>query len=121
MNACSCLILALNIDNLHNELLTVKDQWQRIGERLKIPGEHLEQFKGLTEPLLEVIVHWMKGERDTPPSWSTLEDVLRDPGIDKSELADKVHRLHCASQPEEKSRNAEDFSGKRNKSFLATL
>ena len=62
----------------------------------------LEQFMGLSDPLLEVIVHWLNGVGDIAPSWDAVVATLRDPNISETELADKIHRLYCNHRQEEK-------------------
>ena len=78
----------------------IKHKWCCIGKVLKIPSKHLEQFTGLTDPLLEVIIHWIKGVGDMPPSWDAIVVSLRDPSINEAELADKISRIYCDHRQE---------------------
>ena len=108
------IFIAMKPELIHEELYAIKDKWRSIGEGLKVPGERLDQFVGLTDPLLEVIVHWLAEVGDTPPSWDTVMVTLRDLGISEAELADKIHRLHCDHRQEEKEideRKAQADSG----------
>ena len=63
----------------------------------------MDQFKGVSNPLLEVIVHWLKGVKDIPPSWEFVETILRSPDIGEDELADKIHRRYCDHSEEVKA------------------
>ena len=94
--------------------MAIKDKWYSIGEVLKIPPERLNHFEGVTDPLLEVIVHWLKGGRDIPPTWSDIMGILRNPSINELELADKIHRIHCDHTQEKEIKEAQGFSGIEN-------
>ena len=94
------LFLALNPDNLFKELSSIKDKWRSIGEALKVSGQRLDQFVDLSEPLLEVIVHWLKGGEDV--SWDVVVDTLRSSSINETEIADKINRIYCDHRKEEK-------------------
>ena len=57
---------------------------------------------GVADPLLEVLVHWLKGGEATPLSWDVVVATLREPNISEADLADKIHRLYCDHKQEEK-------------------
>ena len=95
---------------LHKELSAIKKKWHDIGKGLKVPSKHLDMFTGLADPLLEVIVYWLKGGGDMPPSWDAIVVMLRD--INETELADKIHMLYRHQEDEEDSEgNDEAYSG----------
>ena len=91
-------LLAISQDSLHKELLVVKDKWKIIGVGLEIPHERLDQFNDIADPLLEIIVHWLKGARGVPPSWDIIVATLRDPSVNETELADKIQRVYCQGE-----------------------
>ena len=99
------------MNDLHKELAVVKDKWYYIGEAFEI--ECLDQFFELVNPLLEVIVHWIKRNKGVPPSWEKVVATLRNFEIDEAELADKIHRLYCERKDEERAKTADDqaYSG----------
>lgn len=99
------MVDTVDFDELLKQLSVVKEKWYSIGTGLNLPNKVLDQFVNLTDPLLEVIVHWLKGRRDTPPSWDVIVITLRDPSINETELADKIHRLYCSHTQEEKREN----------------
>lgn len=76
-----------------------------IGRGFKIPDETLNQFEDLSNPLLEVIVHWLKGTGNTLPSWEVLISILQDPSVDEAERAGKIQRLYCNYREEEATGN----------------
>lgn len=93
------LLVVVPIDAVYKELLGVKDKWKSIGKGLNIPNERLDLFEGVTDPLLEVIVHWlMRG--DAPPSWNLIVLLLRSQNINEAELADRIKRLYCDNNEE---------------------
>ena len=59
---------------------------------------------------MEVIVHWLKGKKDVPPSWDLIVATLRDPTISEAELADKIHRLY-GNYTQEKRKEDQACSG----------
>ena len=77
-----------------------------IGHGFKIPDEILSQFEGLTDPLLEVIIHWFRGKGDTLPSWDAVISILRDP-VKEVELAGKIQRLYCEEGPVRSEKKAD--------------
>ena len=89
--------------------MAVKEKWRSIGESLKVPSEHLDQFACLTDPLLEVIVHWLNRGGDTPPSWDAVVMALREPTISEADLADRIYRLYC--EHKEDKREDDAYSG----------
>lgn len=92
--------------------MAVKDKWRSIGKSLKVPGERLDKFVGLTDPLLEVIVHWLKGEGDTPHSWDAVVMALREPSVSNAEQADRIHRLYCEHKQDNNAKREDDaYSG----------
>ena len=68
----------------------------------------MDQFEDLDEPLLEVIVHWLKGAGGVAPSWDAVVVTLRDPRVSEAELADKIHRLYSDHSKDEEARNRSD-------------
>ena len=78
---------------------------------LSIPPERLNQFRDVTDPLLEVIVYWLKGSGDVPPTWDDVVGILRCPSINEPELADKIHRVYCDRTQEKEEREAQVCSG----------
>lgn len=95
-------------EGFHKELLPVKEKWHSIGKVLKLSPERLHQFKDVTDPLMEVIVHWVKGVGDTPPSWDTIVGTLRDPSVNEMEVADKIDRIYCDHVQEEKGKKTKE-------------
>lgn len=69
---------------------------------------------GVEDPLLEVIIHWLKGERNIALSWDVIVGTLRDPSVNESELADKICLLYCERKEEQEDVGVGDetYSGK---------
>ena len=103
--------LSLDQASLYKELSVIKDKWRSIGEGLKVPCKHLDQFVGVADPLLEVIVHWLKGVKDTPSSWDFVVATLREPSVNETELADKIYRIYCNHQQEKGETDIQAYSG----------
>jgi hypothetical protein len=82
-------------DSLYKELSAIKSKWRVIAHSFKIPNETSRQFEGLSDPLLEVIIHWFKGAGNTMLSWDAVIQMLQDPTINEAERADKIQRLYC--------------------------
>lgn len=95
-------LLALVAESVHKELSSIKDKWRELGKSLKLPSNCLSQFVGLSDPLLEVIIHWIKGAKEPTPSWDIVVTALRCPAIDEDELAEKIFRLYCDPRQKEK-------------------
>ena len=99
------------IERLHEELSAIKSKWRIIGESFSIPSESLDYFVDLSNPLLEVIVHWVKAGRATA-SWDAVEAAIRDPRVNEADLADKIYRLYCGHKEEQKvERKGQAYSG----------
>ena len=94
------IFAALTPSTLQNELSIVQDKWYKIGIGLGVPTEQLEKFVGLSNPLLEVIVHWLKGTRHPPASWETVFSILQHPDINEAKLAEKIQRLYIDKHEE---------------------
>ncbi len=93
----------------------IKEKWHSIGQSLKIANERLKQFEGLSDPLLEVIIHWWKGTVDTLLSWDTIVSVLKDPVIQENDVAKRIERVYCIPSSEEiafKENGRKALSGK---------
>ena len=71
----------MNFDDVYKRLSLAKDKWHAIGCSLKVPTKWLDQFKSLSDPLLEVVTHWLKGARETLPSVDEVVSALREQGI----------------------------------------
>ena len=92
-------------DSLYKELSVIKSKWKMIGRGFKITNETLSQFEDLSDPLLEVIIHWFKGTANTSPSWDPVVNILQDPSIGEAELAHKIQRLYCIYDEKEATGN----------------
>lgn len=104
------ILVVIDVKVLHKELSIVKDKWRKIGDAFKV--KCLDQICDLVDPLLEVVVHWLKRNEKVSPSWEDVVATLRSPEINEAELADKIHRLYCEHK-EERDKKAQDqaFSG----------
>lgn len=80
-----------------------KDKWYNIGCSLKVPIERLDQFKSLSDPLLEVLTHWLKGAAETLPSLDEVASALREQGINEVELMS----MNCGDQLKEVKNKAD--------------
>ena len=101
--------IALSSDDVYKELSVIKDKWRSIANSLKIPDELLDKLEGIDDPLLEVIIHWLKGASDRSPAWDIVVSSLSDPCVSEAELADKIHRLYC--HDETATSEVQDYSG----------
>ena len=68
----------MNFDDVYKRLSLAKDKWYAIGCSLKVPTKQLDQFKSLSDPLLEVLTHWLKGTRETLPSMDEVVSALKE-------------------------------------------
>ena len=100
--------VACTIERLHEELSAIKSKWRIIGESFNIPSESLDYFADLSDPLLEVIIHWVKaGRGGVPPSWDAVVAA-----VDEADLADKIYKLYCDHKEEQKvERKGQAYSG----------
>lgn len=58
------------------------------------------QFVGISDPLLEVIIHWLKGARHITPTWEIVVSVLQNPNINEAQLAEKIQRFYLHTHEE---------------------
>ena len=97
----------MNFDDVYKRLSLAKDKWYAIGCSLKVPTKRLDQFKSLSDPLLEVVTHWLKGTRETLLSMDEVDSALREQGIS---VVEPMHYYDQQKKVEIKADSGKFFS-----------
>ena len=94
-----------NLRDLLEETLSSSTKWYKIGLRLDVPVDKLDnirkEFSDQEDCLCEVLKDWLKGAAGTKPAWGVLVEALRSQTVGETWLADQLEAKHC--QPERKS------------------
>ena len=72
-------------------------KWYYLGLQLKVPVRRLDTirhvFSDPKEQFLEMLKDWLLNTYN--PSWKTVVDALRSPGVEENRLASVLERKYC--------------------------
>ena len=85
------------------ELAKVKYKWKSIGLKLGVPYYKLKEFEKESDPLVEVIDYWLKGNvKDVPITWRSIVAVLESSSVEETRLAQFIMKKYCQAEPRQK-------------------
>ena len=80
--------------NVKSELIPVVEEWNDLGEALGLPDHVVQTIKinnpGNVKQCMKKIVDAWFEEKRNPPSWNNLCEALRDPLVDRKDIASKI-------------------------------
>ena len=73
------------------ELYDAQDKWEEIGEELGLKRPDLKHIKGDNDykKLGQVVEKWLQ-RSELNPTWQKLADALREPPVDRDDVAGKI-------------------------------
>ena len=91
-----------NLRDLLEETLSSSTKWYKIGLRLDVPVDKLDnirkEFSDQEDCLCEVLKDWLKGAAGTKPAWGVLVEALKSQTVGETRLADQLEAKHCQSE-----------------------
>ena len=103
---------SLSLDDLSDvleETLASSAKWYKIGIRLKVPVDKLDdirsQFSEPGDQLCEMLKEWLKGAVGSRPTWGALVEALRSQTVREPKLADQLEVKHCQSESKSLSKH----------------
>ncbi len=88
------------IRNAKIELVTtIAKEWDDLGEALGLPHSLIQIIKAdhpsdVRQCMKEVVNAWFENKGD-PPSWKSLCEALRDPLVERNDVALNIEKKYC--------------------------
>ncbi len=84
--------------NVKSELMAVIEEWDDLGGALGLPHDVVEAIKtnnpsNVKQCMKKVVDAWFE-EKGNPPSWSNLCKALRDPLVDRKDIALNIEKKY---------------------------
>ena len=80
----------LTLKTLLNALHPVRSSWYNIGLQLDIKFTELDNFKKMSDPMLEMLKHWLKTAVNPRPTWEAVVKALKSPLVNEKKLASEL-------------------------------
>ena len=98
MHAFLLVCTELTLKTLLNALHPVRSSWYNIGLQLDIEFTELDNFKKMSNPMLEMLKHWLKTAVYPRPTWEAVVKALRSPSVKEIDLATQLECNCCAPE-----------------------
>ena len=93
-----CLYAAYR--NVRTALIDIVKEWEDLGVVLGLSDAEVEKI-GVNNPndingcMRELIKQWLKMKGSQPPSWNSLCTALRDPLVNRKDIASSIEQKYC--------------------------
>ena len=83
---------------IRKTLYDAQDKWEEIGEELGLTRFDLKHLTGDNKKLGDVVEKWLKRSQ-LNLTWETLAKALREPRVDRHDIADKIESEYLGGGP----------------------